>query len=69
MMPGKFYWPNLSNNIKILLLSIFLFSCSFSNSDFWTDAKKADIGPIKETLLFSEKEKISSELNTQLKFV
>ena len=69
MMPGKFYWPNLANNIKILLLSIFLFSCSFSNSDFWTDAKKADIGPIKETLLFSEKEKISSELNTQLKIL
>ena len=68
-MPGKFYWPNLANNIKILLLSIFLFSCSFSNSDFWTDAKKADIGPIKETLLFSEKEKISSELNTQLKIL
>ena len=68
-MLKKYYWQNLTNKLKFLILSIFVFSCSFSNSDFWTDAKKADIGPIKETLLFSEKVKISSELNTQLKIL
>ena len=69
MMPGKFYWPNLANNIKILLLSIFLFSCSFSNSEFWSDAKTAEIGPSQETLLVSELENSRAERNTQLKIL
>ena len=67
MMLKKYYWQNLTNKLKFLILSIFVFSCSFSNSDFWTDAKNIETGPVKETLLFSDREKLNSELNSLLK--
>ena len=66
-MLKKYYWQNLTNKLKFLILSIFVFSCSFSNSDFWTDAKNIETGPVKETLLFSDREKLNSELNSSLK--